>query len=68
MSTSKPGWQQPAVVRPVKRACPHLGLLGAVLSLHLHDVGHVWICTCGARFTVVSDGPGGPKKLKERRR
>lgn len=62
-----PGWQQPPVP-PKPRQCPHLGLVFAVLTLPVHDTGHEWVCGCGTRFVVVSNGPGGPKKFEERKR
>ena len=62
-----PGWQQPAV--PIERKnieCVHVGLIIAAFTIAQHPVGHVWICTCGPEFVVVSDGLNGPKTLEKR--
>jgi hypothetical protein len=38
--------------------CLHLALLGAVLSIGLHSVGHRFRCTCGHVFVVARDDEG----------
>lgn len=48
------GWKQ-------KPTCIHLGLMGAILSMGGHDVGHEWVCDCGKVFVVVKTDSG--KKL-----
>lgn len=59
------GWQQPPVYPPKsKPRCPHLGLLFAAMALRVHPEGHVWVCPCGARYVVVSDG-GQNKRLEK---
>lgn len=60
------GWQQSPVEPRLEKKCPHLGLLGATFTLHLHPPGHEWVCTCGARFVVVTDGVR--RKFEKRRR
>lgn len=54
------GWQQPEI--PVRRTCPHLGLVFAQLTAHRHREGHQWVCGCGKTFAVVSNG-GKDKRL-----
>jgi len=55
----QPGWQQPA-------QCSHLGLLFAAFSINLHAEGHEWICTCGQRFVVVSNGGDSKRFVRGR--
>jgi hypothetical protein len=53
---TKSGWQQPPVPRrPQASQCLHLGAVFAGLAVHQHTEGHVWVCTCGKEFVVVSD-------------
>lgn len=59
------GWRQPPVPRPRPRPkCPHIGLIGAALTISQHLEGHEWVCSCGQVFRVVSDG-GRNKRLVE---
>ena len=55
------GWQQ----KPEFAGCMHLGLMSAVLTIARHKEGHEWVCTCGKKYVVVSDG-GKNKKLVPR--
>lgn len=61
----KYGWQQPVVMLPPKPKCPHIGLIGAAMTVYLHSEGHVWVCTCGKEFVVVSNA-GKNKQLVAR--
>lgn len=63
---TKDGWQQPAVEPTIKKDCPHIGLLFAAMGIRWHPPGHIWRCTCGQEFMVVSDGLDGPRQLVKR--
>lgn len=54
------GWQQPAI--PSKLTCSHIGVFFARLAVSHHAEGHEWICSCGKKFVVVSNG-GENKRL-----
>lgn len=60
------GWQQPRV-RGIEAVddCFHMALVQARNQVQFQDVGHEWVCTCGAIFDVVMNA-GGKKTLKKR--
>lgn len=62
----KSGWQQPPTRKPLPvPQCPHLGLVGAAMSINRHSEGHTWICPCGQKFVVVSNGGRNKKLVKD---
>lgn len=55
------GWRQPA--KPLKPiGCLHFAALVAVFTVHRHDFGHEFVCTCGEVF-VVARATNGDKTL-----
>lgn len=59
----KYGWQnEPVRLIAESMACVHLGRVAASLQLVAHEIGHEWICACGAVF-VVKLNAGGKKVL-----